>query len=183
MPELIRYSKQPDTTVTNIVPHDRESVTPELSQLEFDNQLEGVKRQHRGVKLAIAQAELAKDRHNLRAKLIEVGTAEIGVEIARQNFHVQAYKLIEVRANAAIAQDNAGAKVKEWAFNQDGIRNRLESLDLQVKQSQAELGAKSEAFSFKGLSGLAAKVTNATKAVAPAVTTDSSTSRSRKQAS
>ncbi|PSB26652.1 hypothetical protein [Stenomitos frigidus] len=180
MPELIRYSKQPDTTVTNIVPHDRESVTPELSALEFETQLEGVKRQQRGVKLAIAQAELAKDRHVLRAKLIEVGTAEIGVELARQAFHTQAYKLIEARATAAIAQDNAGAKVKEWAFNQDGIRNRLEALDLGIKQSQAELEVKNSAFSFKGLSGLAAKVTNA---VSAAVTTDSSTSRSRKQAS
>jgi len=180
MPDFIKYSRQPDTTVTNIAPHDRESITPELSQLEFDNQLEGVKRQHRGVKLAIAQAELAKDRHNLRAKLIEVGTAELGVAIARQNFHVQAYKLIEVRANAAIAQDNASAKVKEWAFNQDGIRNRLESLDLQVKQSQAELGAKSEAFSFKGLSSFGS---SAPKAVAPAVTTDSSSKTARKKAS
>jgi len=182
MPDFIKYSRQPDTTVTNIATHDRESVTPELSQLEFDNQLEGVKRQHRGVKLAIAQAELAKDRHNLRAKLIEVGTAEIGVEIARQNFHVQAYKLIEVRANAAIAQDNASAKVKEWAFNQDGIRNKLEAIDLQVKQSHAELEAKSTAYSFKGLSSLGLGASP--NAVAPAVTTDSSTAtRSRKKAS
>lgn len=180
MPAFIKYSKQPDTTVTNIAAHDREAVTPELSQLEFDHQLEGVKRQHRGVKLAIAQAELQKDRHNLRAKLIEVGTAEIGVEIARQAFHTQAYKLIEARATAAIAQDNAGAKVKEWAFNQDGIRNRLEALDLGIKQSQAELEVKNNAFSFKGLSSL---VASATKAVAAAVTTDSSTSRSRKKAS
>ncbi len=180
MPDYIKYSKQPDTTVTAIATHDREAVTPELSQLEYETQLEGVKRQHRGVKLAIAEAELAKDRHNLRAKLIEVGTAAIGVEIARQTFHTQAHKLIEARATAAIAQDNAASKVKEWAFNQDGIRYKLEALDLGIKQSQAELETKSNAFSFKGLSSMAA---TATKAVAAAVTTDSSTSRSRKKAS
>lgn len=182
MPDYSRYSKQPDTTVTAIAPHDRDAVTAALSQLEFDNQLEGVKRQHRGVKLAIAQAELQKDRHILRAKLIEVGTAAIGVELARQNFHVQAYKLIEVRANAAIAQDNASAKVKEWAFNQDGIRHKLEALDLQGQQAHAELGAKSEAFSFKGLSSLGLGAS--APAAAPTVTTDASTAtRARKKAS
>ena len=179
MPEFIKYSKQPDTTAPSIATHDREAVTPELSQLEYETQLEGVKRKHRGVKLAIAEAELAKDRHNLRAKLIEVGTAEIGVEIARQNFHTQAYKLIEARASAAISQDNAGSKVKEWAFNQDGIRNKLESLDLQIKQSHAELESKTNAFSFKGLSSLP---TAATRAVAAAVADTSSTTRSRKKA-
>jgi len=180
MPEFIKYSRQPDTTVTNIAPHDREAVTPELSALEYETQLEGVKRQQRGVKLAIAQAELAKDRHNLRAKLIEVGTAEIGVEIARHTFQTQAYKLIEARATSAIAQDNAASKVKEWAFNQEGIRHKLEAMDLGIQQSRAELETKSNAFSFKGLSGFA---TAPTKAVAPAVSTDSSTSRARKKAS
>lgn len=180
MPDLIRYSKQPDTTAPSITTHDREQVTLELSALEYEAQVEGVKRKHRGVKLAISEAELAKDRHVLRAKLIEVGTAEIGVEIARHTFHTQAYKLIEARATSAISQDNAASKVKEWAFNQDGIRNRLEALDLGVQQSRAELETKTSAFSFKGLSGFA---TAPTKAVAPAVSTDSSTTRSRKKAS
>jgi membrane protease subunit (stomatin/prohibitin family) len=179
MPDYIKYSKQPDTTAPSIATHDREQVTPELSALEYETQLEGVKRQHRGVKLAIAEAELAKDRHNLRAKLIEVGTAAIGVEIARHTFQTQAYKLIEARATSAIAQDNAASKVKEWAFNQDGIRNKLEAMALGLKQSHAELETKTNAFSFKGLSGFA---TAPTKAVAPAVA-DSSTSRARKKAS
>ena len=180
MPEFIKYSKQPDTTAPSIATHDREQVTPELSALEYETQLEGVKRQHRGVKLAIAEAELAKDRHNLRAKLIEVGTAAIGVEIARQTFQTQAYKLIEARATSAIAQDNAAAKVKEWAFNQEGIRHKLEALDLGIKQTHAELETKSNAFSFKGLSGFA---TAPTKAVAAAVADTSSTTRARKKAS
>jgi len=179
MPDYIKYSQQPDTTVTSLATHDREPVTPELSALEYENQLEGVKRQHRGVKLAIAEAELAKDRHNLRAKLIEVGTAAIGVEIARQTFQTQAHKLIEARATAAIAQDNAAAKVKEWAFNQEGIRSKLEAMDLGIKQTHAELETKSNAFSFKGLSGFGA---TATKAVAAAVADTSSTTRTRRKA-
>ena len=145
------YSASPDESRPSIAPYLVQPRTADLSESEFNSQLEQVKRQHRGVKLAIAQAEHEKDRYVLQSKRIEVGIAAINVESVKQDFYAAGFKLIEKRANAASAQDNAAYAVSAWGYNQDSIKQKIQGLHLQVQEATQKNLDKSDDLKLRGV--------------------------------
>jgi hypothetical protein len=107
----------------------------ELNETEFNDETERIKRQQRGVKTAIAESELEKDRITLTQKRIEVGIAKINLESTKCDFLAAAHKLVEKRARVAVAHDNAQSAVSEWSLNQEAIREKVQSLHLSVQEA------------------------------------------------
>ena len=145
------YSPTPDESRPSLAPYLVQPRTSDLSESEFNSQLEQVNRQHRGVKLAIAEAEHEKDRYVLQSKRIEVGIAAINVESVKQDFYSTGFKLIEKRASAASAQDNAAYAVSAWGYNQDSIKQKIQDLHLQVQEATQKNLDKSDDLKLRGV--------------------------------
>lgn len=145
------YTAAPNETAPSIAPYLVTPRTEPLTEAEFNRQLEQIKQQHRGVKLAIAEAELEKDRQVLQSKRIEVGIAAIHVEAAKQDFYAAGFKLIEKRANHAMNQDNAAFAITAWEYNQDSIRQKIQGLHLQVQEVTQKNTDKQADLKLKGM--------------------------------
>ena len=145
------YASNPDESRPNLAPHLVQPRTSELTEAEFSRALEQVKRQHRGVKLAIAQADLEKDRYVLQSKRIEVGIAAIHVESTKQDFYAAGFNLIGKRANAATTQDNAAFAVSAWGYNQDTIKQKIQGLHTQVQEATQRNIDKSDDLKLRGV--------------------------------
>lgn len=151
MKRMVRYSPAPDESLSSVNAHLVMPRTRELSESEFSTELERVKRQQRGVKLAISEAEHEKDRIVLQQKRVEVGIAKVNLESTQQDFLVAAHKLVEKRARTAIASDNARSAVAEWGINQDSIRERIQGLHLSVQEAQHKNQEKQDDLQLKGM--------------------------------
>jgi len=148
---MVRYSPAPDESMPSlnaalVVPR-----TQDLSESEFNSEVERVKRQQRGVKLAIAKVELEKDRVTLQTRQVELGTAKIKIESAKQDFLTAGYQLVAKRAQTAIAADNAQSAVAEWGLNQDAIRTKISGLNLSVQEAQFKHKEKKESLQMSGM--------------------------------
>lgn len=151
MRQRLKFSPAPDESRPSLNAH---LVTPrmrELSESELTTHLERLKRQQRGVKLAIAEAELEKDRITLTQKRVEVGIAKVNLESTKCDFLAAAHKLVEKRARGAIAHDNAQAAVSEWSLNQDAIREKVQSIHLSVQEATQKNLEKEDDLRLKGM--------------------------------
>ncbi len=135
MRRMVRFSPSPDESLPSLNAHLVAPRTREFSEAEFNTALERVKRQHRGVKLAIAEAEQEKDRIVLTQKRVEVGIAKINLEGSKVDFLGAAHKLVEKRARTAMSSDNAQSAIAEWSLNQDAIREKIQGIHLAVQES------------------------------------------------
>jgi hypothetical protein len=150
MPQFT-YSATPDESRPSLAPYLVQPQTPELTEADFTRDLEQVKRQHRGVKLAIAQAEHEKTATFSRASGSKLGIAAIHVESTKQDFYAAGFKLIEKRASAASAQDNAAFAVSAWGYNQDSIKQKIQGLHLQVQEASQKNLDKSDDLKLRGV--------------------------------
>lgn len=151
MRRAIRYSPAPDETRPSLNAH---LVTPrlrEFNETEYNNELERLKRQQRGVKYAIAQAELEKDRITLSQRRVELGISKISLESTQCDFLAAAHKLVEKRARVAMAHDNAQASISEWSLNQDAIRQKVQSIHLSVQEATQKNQEKEQDFRMRGM--------------------------------
>lgn len=146
----MRLSAAPDENRPSIASHLVVPRTRELSETEFSHAIEQVKRKQRGVKLAIAEAELEKDRIVLQQKRIEIGIVKLNLEGAKVDFLAAAHKLVEKRARGAIAQDGATSAVSEWRLNQEAIREKITGLHLSVQESEQKNVEKADDMRLKG---------------------------------
>jgi hypothetical protein len=124
--------------------------TRSLSEKDLATELEAVAMQLRGVKLAIAEAELEKNKVLLKAKRVDIGIAKLNLESTKQDFLIAAYKLVEKRARAAIAQDAAQSAVSEWRLNQDAVREKITGIHLQVQESEQKNVEKASDMKLRG---------------------------------
>ncbi len=152
MKRMVRYAPAPDEARPSLNAHLVAPRTRELSETEFSTDLERVKRQHRGVKLAIAEAEHEKDKVVLVQKRVEIGIAKVNLEGAKCDFLTAAHKLVEKRARVAIASDNAQSAVAEWGMNQDAIREKIHGLHLSVQAAEQKNLDQQEDLQLKGMS-------------------------------
>jgi hypothetical protein len=146
----MKLSAAPDESRESVQPYLVAPRTRELGEKEFATELESVKRQQRGVKLAIAEAELEKDKVLLQIKRVEVGIAKLNLEGTKVDFLTAAYKLVEKRAKGAIAQDAAQAAVSEWRLNQDAVRERITGIHLAVQESEQKNLEKADDMKLRG---------------------------------
>lgn len=146
----MRLSPSPDENRPSLSAHLVVPKTRELSESEFTRELESVKRKHRGVKLAIAEAELEKDRVMLQIKRLEIGIAKVNLEGTKQDFLAAAHKLVEKRARAAIAFDNAASAVSEHRMNQETIREKIIALHLSVQEASQKNVEKADTMRLQG---------------------------------
>ena len=152
----MKLSAAPDQTRESIQPHLVAPRTRSLSEKDLATELEAVASQQRGVKLAIAEAALEKDKILLQAKRVEIGIAKLNLEGTKQDFLTAAYKLVEKRARSAISQDSAQSAVSEWRLNQDAVREKITGIHLSVQESEQK---KLEKASDMKLRGFTAKLT------------------------
>jgi len=150
MKRMVRYSPAPDESRPSVNAHLVTPRTRELSESDLSTELERVKRQHRGAKLAIAEAEHEKDKIVLQQKRVEIGIAKVNLESTKQDFLAAAHKLVEKRARTAIASDNAHSAIAEWGMNQDSIRERIQGLHLSVQEAQHKNQEKKEDLQLRG---------------------------------
>ncbi len=146
----MKLSAAPDQHRPSIQPHLVNSPIRELSESAFSTELEKVKSQQRGVKLAIAQSELEKDKVLLTQKRVEVGIAKLNLEGTKVDFLSAAHKLVEKRARGAIAHDNAQAAVTEWRLSQESIREKVMGIHLTVQELQQKNLEKTSDMKLKG---------------------------------
>jgi hypothetical protein len=151
MRRTVRYSPAPDESRPSVNAHTVTPRTRDLSEPDFSTALEQIKRQHRGVKLAIAEAELTKDRIVLQQKHVEIGIARVNLQSTQQDFLTAAHRLVEKRARTAIAHDNAQAAVAEWGMGQDAIRHKIQGLHLSVQEAQHKNQEKRDDLQLKGM--------------------------------
>ncbi len=147
----MRLSAAPDENRESIQPHLVAPKTRSLSEKDLATELERVASQQRGVKLAIAEAELEKSKIALQAKRVEVGIAKLNLEGTKQDFLTAAYKLVEKRARTAIAQDAAQSAVSEWRLNQDSVREKITGIHLSVQESEQKNLEKASDMKLRGL--------------------------------
>lgn len=145
------YSQRPSSHRPAITPYQKRPQIKHLTQAEFQVALETMQREHRGVQLAIAKAELSRDYHVLDQRLLEVGIAEVGVEIARLDFSVVASKLIQKRFQAAMAFDDAAAAPLEWNLHQQGIAAKLAAMQMKLDSTDQKNLDDEEIFKLRGL--------------------------------
>jgi len=150
MKRMIRYSPAPDESLPSLNSHLVVPRTRELTESAFSTELERVKRQHRGVKLAIAEAEHEKDKIVLQQKRVEIGIAKVSLESSKQDFLTAAHKLVEKRARSAIASDNAQSAVAEWSMNQDAIKEKIQGIHIAVQEAQQKNLDKRDDLRLKG---------------------------------
>ena len=151
MRRMVKYSPSPDESRPSLNAHLVTPRTRELSETEFNTELERLKRQQRGVKLAIAEAELEKERINLTQKRVEVGIAKVNLESTKCDFLAAAHKLVEKRARVAIASDNAQSALSEWSMNQDAIREKVQSIHLSVQEATQKNVDKEDDLHLRGV--------------------------------
>lgn len=145
------YSPSPDESRPSLNAHLVTPLTRDLSETQLNSELERLKRQQRGVKLAIAEAELEKDRIALTQKRMEVGIAKVNLESTKCDFLAAAHKLVEKRARVAIASDNAQSAISEWSLNQDAIREKVQSIHLSVQEATQKNQDKEDDLRLRGL--------------------------------
>lgn len=145
------FAQRPSTHRPSISSYQKQPSIRPLTEAQFQVALETVKREHRGVQLAIAQAELARDYHVLDQRLIEVGIAEVGVEITQLDFAIVANKLIQKRFQAAMAFDDAAAAPIEWNLHQQGISAKLAAMQMKVDSADQKNLDDQEILSLRGL--------------------------------
>ena len=146
----MKLSAAPDETRESIQPHLVAPRTRSLSEKDLATELERVASQQRGVKLAIAEAELEKNKIALQAKRVEVGIAKLNLESTKNDFLTAAYKLVEKRARTAISQDGAQAAVSEWRLNQDAVREKITGIHLSVQESEQKNVEKASDMKLRG---------------------------------
>ena len=162
------YSQRPSSHPPSITPYQKRPQIRHLTEAEFQVALETVKREHRGVQLAIAQAELARDYHVLDQRLIEIGIAEVGVEMTKQDFSIVVNKLIQKRFQAAMVFDDAAAAPFEWDLHRQGISAKLSAMQMKIDSTDQKNLDDQEILKLRGLisqfanystAGLGAKAT------------------------
>lgn len=151
MRHRVHYSSSPDESRPSLNAHLVTPRTRELSEPELTSALERLKRQQRGVKLAIAEAELEKDRITLTQKRVEVGIAKVNLESTQCDFLAAAHKLVEKRARGAIAHDNAQSAISEWSLNQEAIREKVHSIHLSVQEATQKNQDKEDDLRLRGI--------------------------------
>ncbi|MBD2094248.1 hypothetical protein H6F90_03685 [Trichocoleus sp. FACHB-591] len=151
MRRMVKYSPSPDESRPSLNAHLVTPRTRELSETELNTELERLKRQQRGVKLAIAEAELEKERISLTQKRVEVGIAKVNLESTKCDFLAAAHKLVEKRARVAIASDNAQSALSEWSMNQDAIREKVQSIHLSVQEATQKNVDKEDDLHLRGV--------------------------------
>ncbi|MEX0272051.1 DUF2252 family protein [Leptolyngbyaceae cyanobacterium UHCC 1019] len=145
------YSQRPSSHRPFITPYQKRPQIRHLTEVEFQVALEQVKREHRGVMLAIAQGELSRDYHVLDQRLIEVGIAEVGVEMTKQDFSMVVNKLIQKRFQAAMAFDDAAAAPFEWDLHRQGIAAKLAAMQMKVDSTDQKNLDDQEILKLRGL--------------------------------
>ncbi|MGG6297758.1 hypothetical protein ACQ4M4_25475 [Leptolyngbya sp. AN02str] len=151
MRRAIRYSPSPDELRPSIAPHLITPKTRELNEVEFAAATERIKRQQRGIKLAIAESELEKERITLTQKRVEIGIAKLNLDATKCDFLAAAHKLVEKRARTAIAHDNAQSAISEWSLNQDAIREKVQSIHLSVQEASHKNQDKENDLRLRGM--------------------------------
>lgn len=151
MRRMVKYSPSPDESRPSLNAHLVAPRTRELSETDLSSDLERLKRQQRGVKLAIAEAELEKDRITLTQKRVEVGIAKVNLESSKCDFLAAAHKLVEKRARVAIASDNAQSAISEWSLNQDAIREKVQGIHLAVQEATQKNQDKEDDLRMRGM--------------------------------
>lgn len=146
----MRLSAAPDENRESIQPYLVAPKTRSLSEKDLATELERVASQQRGVKLAIAEAELEKNKVLLQSKRVEVGIAKLNLEGTKNDFLIAAYKLVEKRARAAIAQDAAQSAVSEWRLNQDAVREKITGIHLSLQESEQKNLEKASDMKLRG---------------------------------
>jgi hypothetical protein len=140
---------------TNLVPklktYTKRPPIQHLTEGDFQVALETVKREHRGVQLAIAKAELQRDYHVLDQRLIEVGIAEVGVKIAQEDFAIAVNSLIQKGFQAAMAFDKAAAAPFEWRLHQETISNKLAAMEMKADAADEGNIQEQEILKLRGL--------------------------------
>jgi len=134
----ITFSSAVDEQAPSITPHLTEPSTQELTETDFQQKLEGIQRQLRGVKLATAQQELETAKVVLQQKRVEHGTAQINFEVSKETFLTTGQKLVQARIKTAMSQDTTKGLLKEWGLQQDSIRQRIKGIDIQVSTAEAQ---------------------------------------------
>ena len=146
----MRLSAAPDETRESIQPYLVAPRIRSLSEKDLATELERVAIQQRGVKLAIAEADLEKNKIALQGKRVEVGIAKLNFEGTEQDFLTAAYKLIEKRARTAISQDAAQSAVSEWRLNQDAVREKITGIHLSVQEAEQKNVEKASDMKLRG---------------------------------
>ena len=146
----MRLSVAPDETRESIQPYLVAPRIRSLSEKDLATELERVAIQQRGVKLAIAEADLEKNKIALQGKRVEVGIAKLNLEGTEQDFLTAAYKLIEKRARTAISQDAAQSAVSEWRLNQDAVREKITGIHLSVQEAEQKNVEKASDMKLRG---------------------------------
>lgn len=124
-----------DETRPSLTTYQVKTPNGELSEKDYQEQVEGIKRLRRGVQIEIEKVGLKTDRIKLEQANIDHGIAKIGLETKKENFLAASYSLVSARAKTATEADKAAGSVAEWKLNQQSISAKVQSLYYSVTEA------------------------------------------------